>query len=163
MNQDQFTAMLRDKGLKVTKQRTLVLGTMATRPEEHLTAEEIYNLTKENCPEIGLATIYRTIQVLLDMHIIHKVNLDDKMARYELPLQSEENHHHHHHALCMECGNVHSFKNDLLDNLEQAVYDTMGFYVINHEVKLYGLCKECYKKKKEGPENKKIKNKITEV
>lgn len=146
MDREQFKIMLRDKGLKVTKQRLLVLEAMAKKPDEHLTAEEIYDLTKEISPEIGLATIYRTIQVLLDLHIIHRVNLDDRFVRYEIHAQSEDSHHHHH-AICVACGKVYSFKIDLLDNLEQAIFDSMGFEVINHEVKLYGYCAECIPKK----------------
>ena len=57
MEQEVFKDMLRKKGLKVTNQRMLVLEIMAERPGEHLTAEDIYDLAKKKCPEIGLATI----------------------------------------------------------------------------------------------------------
>ncbi len=67
MKQEIFKNMLREKGLKVTNQRMLVLELMAERPGQHLTAEEIYDLARQKCPEIGLATIYRTVQVLVDL------------------------------------------------------------------------------------------------
>ena len=61
MGQDLFKQMLREKGLKVTGQRILILETMAAHPGEHLTAEEIFDLARQSYPEIGLATVYRTL------------------------------------------------------------------------------------------------------
>lgn len=146
MNEEKVKALLRDRGLKVTNQRLLVLDIVASHPDAHLTAEEIYDLAKENSPEIGLATIYRTVQVLLDLHIINKVTFDDGFARYELNGGENSSGHRHHHAICTGCGKVYSLETDLLDTLEQEVLEKLGFEVLNHEVKLYGLCGECRKK-----------------
>lgn len=143
MEQVHFKEMLREKGLKVTNQRLLVLETIAGHPGEHLTTEEIYELAKNKYPEIGLATIYRTVQVLVDLHVIDKVSFDDGFARYELGEGTTDTRHHHHHAICRRCGAVISFEDDLLEQLEQAVLETMGFEVTDHEVKLYGYCKAC--------------------
>ena len=143
MNQEEFKELLREKGLKVTSQRLLVLQIMAERPGEHLTTEQIYDLVRETNPEVGLATIYRTVQVLVDLHLIDKVTLDDDVARYEL--RNGNMKHHHHHAICLKCGRVFSFEDDLLENLEAAVEDRLGFTVVDHEVKLYGYCRDCRK------------------
>ena len=70
MNDETVKGLLRKAGLKVTNQRMMVLDIIASHPAEHLTAEEIYDLAKVNSPEIGLATIYRTVQVLLDLHVV---------------------------------------------------------------------------------------------
>ena len=69
MEQDVFKQMLKEKKLKVTNQRLLVLELIAEHPGEHLTAEQIYDLARMRYPEIGLATIYRTLQVLVDFQI----------------------------------------------------------------------------------------------
>ena len=151
MNEERVKDLLRGKGLKVTSQRMIVLDIMASRPGEHLTAEEIYDLAKENSPDIGLATIYRTVQVLLELHIINKVTFDDGFARYELNGDESISGHRHHHAICTGCGKVYSLESDLLDSLEEEVMEKLGFLVTNHEVKLYGLCSECRTKN----ENKK--------
>lgn len=150
MEQGNFKDILRTKGLKVTNQRMLVLNVMAEHPGEHLTAEELYDLAKQKCPEIGLATIYRTVQILVDVSVIDKVRFNDGFARYELGGLTRESGHHHHHAICSRCGKVYSFRGDLLDTLEQALYDKEGFFVTDHEVKLYGYCKECRKATKRG-------------
>ena len=144
MNQEDFKELLRGKGLKVTSQRLLVLQIMAEHPGEHLTTEEIYDLVRKTNPEIGLATIYRTVQVLVDLHLIDNIIFDDDVARYELINSNTK--HHHHHAICLGCGKVFSFEDDLLENLEAAVEDRLGFAVVDHEVKLYGYCRDCREK-----------------
>lgn len=145
MDWELFKEMLRRKGLKVTKQRLAVLEVMACHPDEHLTTEEIFDLVKGRDPDIGLATIYRTVQVLMGLHLIEKVTLDDGFVRYELGEAGPGTGHRHHHAICKRCGKVFSFKDDLLDTLEQALLDAIGFQVVDHEVKLFGYCKECRK------------------
>lgn len=163
MEQEDFKEMLRKKGLKVTSQRMLVLEIMAGHPGEHLTAEEIYDLARRSCPDIGLATIYRTMQMLKDLSVIDKVSFGDGFARYELGGFAHEPKHHHHHAICSRCGCVLSFEGDLLDKLEKAVMDSMGFQVTDHEVKLYGYCRECQEcMKKEERNGKEEKTEVTD-
>lgn len=148
VDRDDFKKLLKDKGLKVTTQRMLILEVLSQSPDQHLTAEEIHELVKEDYPEIGLATVYRTIQLLLELNLIDKINLDDGYVRYEIGQMGEEKKkHHHHHLICLECGDVSSFEDDLLDKLEKRIQETTSFKVTDHEVKLYGYCKSCLSKK----------------
>lgn len=148
ISQEKFKKMLKEKGLKVTNQRLLVLEVLASQRDRHMTAEDIYELVKEDYPEIGLATIYRTVQLLLDMQLVDRINLDDGCVRYEIgDLFDGEMKHHHHHLICRTCGKVLPFKNDLLDELEGYIEEKMGFHVLDHELKLYGQCSECLDKK----------------
>lgn len=143
-DREEFIALLKSKGLKITKQRLLILKALAECADEHLTAEEIYEIVKADCPEIGLATVYRTIQLLLELHLIDRVNLDDGFVRYEIGNGKEgAAKHRHHHLICRKCGKVMSFQDDLLEGLEDKIRKTTGFQVMDHEVKLYGYCKEC--------------------
>lgn len=155
MNEDLFKQMLKEKGLKVTRQRLLVLELMAAHPGEHLTAEDIYALAKQQYPDIGLATIYRTVQVLLDLKLLDRISFDDGFARFELAkLPGEENRgHHHHHAICLGCGRVFPFEEDLLDTLEQSLMERLGFAVTDHEVKLFGYCRSCRENREDGHRN----------
>lgn len=144
VDQDKFKDMLKEKGLKVTNQRVLVLKTLAGCPGQHLTTEDIYDLVRTEYPEIGLATVYRTIQLLLELNLIDKINLDDGFVRYEIAEKSSaESGHHHHHLICLKCGNVYSFEDDLLENLEDHIRRFMHFDVVDHEVKLFGYCENC--------------------
>ena len=154
MNEEKVKDLLREKGLKVTSQRLMVLNILSAHGDEHLTAEEIYDLAKEESPEIGLATIYRTVQVLLELHVIEKVTFDDGFARYELNGEETGSGHRHHHAICTQCGKVYSLETDLLDTLEKQVFESLGFEVTDHEVKLYGLCSACRRKAQNAMEVK---------
>ena len=144
VDREEFKQLLKRKGLKVTNQRLLVLEAIASCPEEHLTAEEIYGLVKLSYPEIGLATVYRTIQLLNELHLIDRINFDDGFVRYEMgSAHGHGQKHHHHHLICMKCGRVISFQDDLLEELEAKITATAGFRIVDHEVKLYGYCVEC--------------------
>ncbi|NLL76653.1 MAG: transcriptional repressor [Clostridiales bacterium] len=144
VNREQFKQLLKDKGLKVTTQRLLVLEALAACPDKHLTAEEIYEMVKADYLEIGLATVYRTIQILLELHLIDRINLDDGFVRYEIGnVGMGTAKHHHHHLICINCGKINSFEDDLLEELEEKITKTTGFRVVDHEVKLYGCCAEC--------------------
>ena len=154
MNEEKVKDLLREKGLKVTSQRLMVLNILSTHGDEHLTVEEIYDLAKEESPEIGLATIYRSVQVLLELHVIEKVTFDDGFARYELNGEETGSGHRHHHAICTQCGKVYSLETDLLDTLEKQVFKSLGFEVTDHEVKLYGLCSACRRKAQNAMEVK---------
>ena len=144
VDRGEVKKLLKEKGLKVTAQRLAVLETVASRPEEHLTAEEIFTLVKVSCPDIGLATVYRTIQLLNELGLIDRISFDDGAVRYEIgSAPDREQKHRHHHLICRRCGRGFSFQEDLLEELEAKITATTGFAVVNHEVKLYGYCKEC--------------------
>lgn len=151
ISQEKFKEMLKEKGLKVTNQRLLVLQVLAEHGDEHMTAEDIFELVKEDYPEIGLATIYRTVQLLLDMQLVDRIMLDDGCVRYEIGdfLDEQEGHrHHHHHLICTECGSVSAFRDDLLEDLEAYIEKETGFQVTDHELKFYGVCKKCCEEKR---------------
>jgi Fur family ferric uptake transcriptional regulator len=144
VGREEFKKRLKEKGLKVTNQRLVVLEALETSSNQHLTAEQIFDLVKADNPEIGLATVYRTIQVLLELHLIDRVNFDDGSERYEIVRMGTKGaRHHHHHLICINCGKVFEFEEDMMEGLETEIEKKTGFHVIDHEVKLYGYCKEC--------------------
>jgi len=131
---------LKEKGFKLTSQRGSVLDTILENTGKHLSAEEIYDLVKINCPEIGLATVYRTMQVLDELGLVYKNNFDDGRTRYEIT-QNED--HQHHHLVCRKCGKVIEVEEDLLEQLEHQVEKKYNFSITNHKVKFFGYCNEC--------------------
>lgn len=146
IGREDFKKLLKEKGLKVTRQRLVVLEVLAENPQEHLTAEEIYERVKVDNPDIGLATVYRTVQLLLELELIERINLDDGFVRYEIGDTQDGEHHRHHHLICLRCGGVTAFQKDMLEALETGVQAALGFQVTDHEVKLYGICKDCSEK-----------------
>lgn len=143
-SQEKFKNLLTKNGLKATNQRIAILEMLSSNPGKHLTAEEIYDCVRKDNPEIGLATVYRTIQLLSELGLIDKLILDDGYLRYEIRSNDKGDiGHHHHHLICLECGNIDTFQDDLLETLETRIKENMGFEVVDHEVKLYGHCKQC--------------------
>ena len=142
---------LKEKGLKVTHQRLLVLSVLEENSGSHMTAEDIYDLVSEDYPEIGLATVYRTLQLLWDMQLVDRINFGDGCVRYEIGhLLNGETKHNHHHLICKRCNKVMPFDDDLLESLEDHIEKATGFHVLDHELKFYGLCKDCMKKQNNG-------------
>ena len=109
-------------------------------------------LLKEKLRKKGLkvthqATVYRTLQLLWDMQLVDRLNLDDGCVRYEIGhLLKGDTRHNHHHLICRACNKVIPFGDDLLDDLEHHIEDATGFHVLDHELKFYGLCRECMTK-----------------
>lgn len=135
---------LKETGFKITPQRRAIIEILLKNDSEHLSSEEIYDLVRVDCPEIGLATVYRTMQLLDEIGAISKLNLDDGCIRYELNL-NEEDAHHHHHLICKSCGKIIEVKEDLLDTIEDEIQNLYKFNILNHDVKFYGICENCTK------------------
>jgi Fur family ferric uptake transcriptional regulator len=134
---------LKEKGYKLTPQRRAIVDIMIDNEGKHLTAEEIYDLVKLDCPEIGLATVYRTILLLEEMGILSKIDLGDNCSRFELV--HEEESHQHHHLICTECNDIIEVEGDLLDTLEDTIENKYNFKIKNHSLKFFGVCSKCQK------------------
>ena len=132
---------LYERGYKMTPQRKEILQIFVDHPE-HLSAEDVYGLLREKESEIGLATVYRALDLLSKLGILVQIDFGDGCARYELNT-ADPNVHHHHHLICVKCKKVIEFDEDLLDELEEVISRKSGFQILNHEVKFFGYCKDC--------------------
>lgn len=140
-NHFTFEEELKARGLRFTAQRKAVLNAIIQNEGKHLTSEEIYDAVKVNSPEIGVATVYRTLLLLEEMGFVHKIDLGDGKSRYEIDRIEEA--HLHHHLICIRCGSVSEVKYDLLESLEEQILRENKFLVKNHSVKFYGYCSSC--------------------
>lgn len=141
---------LKKKGYKLTPQRRAIVDTIVVNEGKHLTAEEIYDEVKKDCPEIGLATVYRTILLLEEIGVVSRLHLNDGCSRYELVHSDEV--HRHHHLICNVCNKVIEVKDDLLEEIEVKIEKEYEFKIVDHVLKFYGICHECQKKSEEGNE-----------
>ena len=139
---DLLKDKLKETGFKITPQRRAIVEILLKHDHSHLSSEEIYDLVRVDCPEIGLATVYRTMQLLDEIGLISKLNLDDGCIRYEISLHKEDCHNHHH-LICKNCGKIMEAKEDLLENIEKEIQSLYKFKILDHDVKFYGLCDEC--------------------
>ena len=127
MRMEAVVGKIRGRGYKATPQRLAVLG--ALMAEQHQTLEEI----RARCPEVGLVTVYRTLDLLCEIGAVRRLDLGDG-PRYELA----ENHHHH--LVCESCGAVSEFEECPLDLRRLQDVD---FEVASHSLEIYGRCVVC--------------------
>ncbi|UJF34434.1 ferric iron uptake transcriptional regulator [Paenibacillus hexagrammi] len=141
---DKIKKQLTVKGFKLTPQREATVRVLLEHEDDHLSAEDVYILVKAKFPEIGLATVYRTLELLSELHVVEKINFGDGVARYDLRNESQE--HHHHHLICLTCGSVEEIKEDWLLPLELRLEQEFQFKVLDHRLDFQGTCRECLSK-----------------
>ncbi|RKX50806.1 MAG: transcriptional repressor [Thermotogae bacterium] len=144
MKQDILRNELRRRKQRMTAQRELILKIFLDSEDEHMSAEEVYRKVLNRRLRISKATVYRTVDLLSDVGLLRRIVFRDGVIRYELVSKDE---HHHHHIICTECGRVEEFPLDLLDDLEKLIEKSTGYKITDHQLKFYGLCSECAKKK----------------
>ena len=115
--------------------------------KDHLSAEDVYLKVKDKAPEIGLATVYRTLELLAEIKVLDKINFGDGVARFDL--RKEGAKHFHHHLVCMECGKVEEIEEDLLPEVENRVENEFNFKILDHRLTFHGVCSECQAKNKQ--------------
>lgn len=140
----EFNEQLKEKGYKFTTQRKLILDVLKENEGKHFTPEEIYNLVKNKNPEIGIATVYRSLALLESMGLVYKVHLGPGTVKYEV--DRTDSTHKHHHLICLECGEIIEVEEDLLENIEKEISEKHNFIIKDHSVKFHGYCSRCMEK-----------------
>lgn len=142
--------ILKENGHKYTGQRAKIFDVFLKYPDKHLSTEDVYEYISKEFPEIGIATIYRTLMLFEKLGILYKISFDDGVVRYEL--RANKNAHRHHHLICLNCQKIIEVKLDLLDSLEKRIEETENFKIVDHNLKFYGYCEDCQKKEIDNEE-----------
>lgn len=129
MGQESAVGKMRGRGYKATPQRIAVLEALAA--DQHQSLEEI----RDRCPEVGLVTVYRTLDLLGQLGLVRRLDLGDG-SRYELAES------HHHHLICEDCGDISEFDKCPINSALLPSEDS-GFEVHSHSLEVYGRCAEC--------------------
>ncbi len=124
--------------LKITRQRRAVLKAF-TECENHVSAEELYNMVSSAESKIGLATVYRTLALLTESGLASELDFGDGQKRYEHRYM----HNHHDHMICTECGKIIEFNHPLIEKFQEKVAADNKFIITSHKLDLLGLCNEC--------------------
>ena len=135
---NRFKEALKKEGLKYTPQRTAVLEEII-KDKGHRESEEIYLALKKSGQHVSRATIYRTMDILVNNGFARKMNLGDGRARYE----SKVNSPHHDHLVCMDCGLIVEFMDQQIEDLQDKIAIQYNFQLKRHIHQLFGLCKKC--------------------
>lgn len=135
---DAFATYLRDHGLPVTAQRTAIADIML-RSERHLSADDVATELARRESGIGLATVYRTIELLLRSGLLVERDFGEGFRRYE-PARDVP---HHEHLLCTVCGKVREFRDERLERMTTLVAESHGYARQRHRLVIYGVCDDC--------------------
>lgn len=139
-----FKELLKNNSLKFTKQREVVLKTLYEK-NDHFTPEDLYIFLKSTYPElnIGIATVYRTLNLLEESHMVTSISFGVAGKKFELA-----NKPHHDHMICKSCGLIIEFQNDKIEQLQLEIAQANRFKITSHLMQLRGLCEECAKDSK---------------
>lgn len=130
-----FLDQLRLCGYKITFQRQKIIEALSNI-EQPATVNEIHNQVKKNVPEISFDTIYRNLEILGQLGIVHQIRVRGG-DRFELEFN------HHHHLICLGCNNVVCLERCPINQEQLAEARKHNFKVINHCFDIYGYCAKC--------------------
>jgi Fur family ferric uptake transcriptional regulator len=130
---------LRDDGYRNGGARRAVVGLLG-RQDCCLTAQEIFDRLRGEGRQVGIASVYRVLDLLSDKGLVQRIDVGGGSARYEPVHASGE---HHHHLVCDDCGKVEAFADDELELVLGRVENRTGYSVAAHDVVLRGACADC--------------------
>jgi len=135
-----------DKFTRWTIPREDILD-LLIRTQQHLTVKEIYAALNPLNPEMGLTTIYRTLELLDKAGLVRKIFTGDGQTRYEY--KRDDHADHHHHLICTACGKILNYRDfekeemDLVRKTEDILARKHGFLIRDHNIEFLGLCEDC--------------------
>lgn len=130
------------KSLRSSEKRLTILEAFL-EADRHLTAEELYAVVRKKDPSIGIATIYRTLQLFTECGISGELSLGDTVTRY-YPTGGKK---HHDHLICLRCGKVVNILSSGIEKTQERLARKNGFLLESHRLDLFGVCGDCRKKK----------------
>jgi Fur family transcriptional regulator, ferric uptake regulator len=141
---DTLKTQLSEQGYKLTRQRQAVVE-VVTQTQARLSAAEVYAKAQCACPDLGLTTVYRTLEILEQMSVIRRVHLDDGCEGFA-PAAAK----HGHHLVCSRCQATIEFEQCNLTTLLKRVSEQTGFTIEQHWLELVGVCPACQKKNRKA-------------
>jgi Fur family ferric uptake transcriptional regulator len=133
---EQLKDHLAKHQLKLTRQRQQILSMFLKN--EHITAEQMYRQLSKKDPHIGLATIYRTLNLFCEAGLAQARHFGTQTQYDNITHKG-----HHDHLICTSCGTIVEFENCDIERLQEEVARRNGFTIQTHKLELYGLCSRC--------------------
>jgi Fur family ferric uptake transcriptional regulator len=135
---------IRKKGMRLTSLRKQLVNFILSQAG-HWTIQDLTQKTKKAVPGVGVATVYRTVNLLVEEGALTKTLTSQGSARYET--RPDE---HHDHLTCLQCGEIFEFTDPKIEELQEKIAKRLGFVLIDHRMELFGECKDgrCKTRKK---------------
>ncbi len=139
---ERFSDFLKTKGHRITNERLLVLECLFSN-ESHIDAENLFIKMRGNGLKVSRATVYNTLQLLLQSNLIKRSHFGESHLHYEPLLGGRQ----HHHMVCSSCGKVIEFSSELLNKIQSDICGKHKFKFTGSAFQIIGVCKECSEKK----------------
>lgn len=134
----RLAEQLRERGYRVTAQRTIILETIA-HMEDHISAQQVYDGARERLPGLNLATVYRTVESLQGAGMINMLSAGGEPMRFSLC----DPEHPHSHLVCHKCGSVFEVEAEEIEAFARRVEEKTSFRIDSAHLTLDGLCETC--------------------
>ncbi len=125
-------------GLKVTLPRLRILQLLENSKQRHMSAEDVYKALLDAGDDVGLATVYRVLTQFETAGLVIRHRFEDTLSVFEL-----NEGRHHDHLLCIKCGRIIEFIDDVIEKRQRAIAQRYGFKITEHCLYLYGICIKC--------------------
>lgn len=135
---EAFRAYLRDHNLPVTRQRDLIAD-VVLGSDRHQSIEDVSKEVRSRGGKAGLATVYRTMELLVRSGLVVERDFGEGFRRYEAARDVP----HHEHLLCTRCGRVTEFRDERLERMTTVVAETRGYVRERHRLVIHGVCESC--------------------
>ncbi len=141
--QERLGEYLSRHGLKQTRQREAILDTFLDSIG-HITSEQLYEIVREKHPDVGAATVYRTLRLLCEAGLANSHQFGGGVTLYEVESR------HHDHLICKDCGEIMEFRSEIVEAEQEKIAAQRGFRLTKHQHILFGNCirEDCENRKR---------------
>lgn len=133
---------LKKVGLKATLPRLRILQLLENSRQRHMSAEDVYKALLDTGEDVGLATVYRVLTQFEAAGLVIRHHFENGLSVFEL-----NEGHHHDHLLCIKCGRIVEFTDNLIEEQQRTIALQHGFKITDHCLYLYGICPDCRNKR----------------
>lgn len=125
--------LCQEKGLRMTEQRRIIVRVLS-ESQDHPDVEAVHRRVSQLDPKISLATVYRTLRLFEEAHILDRHEFGDGRSRYE-----KASCEHHHHLIDTHTGQIIEFHDERIEVLQREIAQDLGYKLVGHRLELYGV------------------------
>lgn len=144
MNTDEVRKIFEENNQKFTKQRELIFNVLKGSSEKHLTPEQLFSIVHQDHKQVGIATVYRTLNIFEELGIVNKQEFTDQAYTYEI-INSDSDHHDH--IICTKCGKILEDEFLSVDEVKSSLKKDYDFDLSYYSLRIYGICSDCQNNK----------------
>ncbi|MEW6354551.1 MAG: ferric iron uptake transcriptional regulator [Pseudomonadota bacterium] len=133
---------LKKAGLKATLPRIKILEMLEHSKARHVSAEDVYKALLDSGEDVGLATVYRVLTQFETAGLVTRHHFESGHSVFEV-----NEGKHHDHILCVKCGKIEEFMDEVIEERQHAIAKNAGFSMTDHSLYIYGICGDCQRRK----------------